>query len=257
MTESVQSVTTGTADRGSGTTPTVIEFDDVYASYGPFRALFGVSFRIGEGGALALLGANGAGKTTVARVASGLVKPTSGTVTLGGDDFTGRRAFRYARAGVTHAPEGRSVLATLTVEENLRLSFRKSLGTAGVEDGLDRAYDIFPTLGVRRAQMAGTLSGGEQRMLSLSRSLVESPKLLIADELSLGLAPIIIDHVYELLAQIRESGTALLIVEQLVGPALALCDDVAIMTHGSVSWSGPADEAAEIVTTQLFEPGAS
>jgi branched-chain amino acid transport system ATP-binding protein len=257
MTESLRSGKARTAPSASDTSPTVLEFDDVHASYGPFRALFGVSLRVGVGGALALLGANGAGKTTVARVASGLVKPTSGTVSVGGDDFTGRRAYRFARAGVTHAPEGRSVLSTLTVEENLRLSFRKSLGKAGVEDGLDRAYDIFPTLGVRRAQMAGTLSGGEQRMLSLSRSLVESPKLLIADELSLGLAPIIIDHVYELLAQIRESGTALLIVEQLVGPALALCDDVAIMTHGSVSWTGPADEAAEIVTTQLFEPGAS
>ena len=257
MTESLRSGTARTASKGSGTSPAVLEFDDVHASYGPFRALFGVSLRVGQGGALALLGANGAGKTTVARVASGLVKPTSGTVCVEGDDFTGRRAFRFARAGVTHAPEGRSVLSTLTVEENLRLSFRKSLGKEGVDEGLDRAYDIFPTLGVRRAQLAGTLSGGEQRMLSLSRSLVESPKLLIADELSLGLAPIIIDHVYELLSQIRESGTALLIVEQLVGPALALCDDVAIMTHGSVSWSGPADEAAEIVTTQLFEPGAS
>ena len=234
-----------------------LELDNVYASYGPFRALFDVSLRVDQGRALALLGANGAGKTTVARVASGLVKPTSGTVVLEGTDFTGQRAYRFARAGVTHAPEGRSVFSTLSVEENLRLSFRKSLGKAGVEEGLNRAYEIFPSLGSRRTRLAGTLSGGEQRMLSLSRALVESPKLLIADELSLGLAPIIIERVYELLGEILATGTSLLIVEQHVGPALALCDDVALMTHGSVTWHGSADEATDVVAAHLFEPGGS
>ena len=148
-------------------------------------------------GSLALLGSNGAGKTTVARVASGLVVPTSGSVLVDGEDLTGARPHQYARAGVAHAPEGRSVFATLTVAENLRLSFRRTHGASGLSSALDRAYDLFPQLGNRRSQMAGTLSGGEQRMLSMARVLVNPPKLLIADEPSLGLAPIIIDEVYQ------------------------------------------------------------
>ncbi len=168
----------------------------VAAGYGPFRALFDVSLAVAPGEAVALLGPNGAGKTTVARVATGLVRPTAGAVRVEGDDLTGAPAHRFARAGVAHAPEGRSVFATLTVEENLRLSFRRALGRAGVGAALDRAYELFPALGRRRGQLAGTLSGGEQRMLSLARVLVESPQLLIADELSLGLAPIIVDEVY-------------------------------------------------------------
>ncbi len=231
----------------------VLELRDVEAAYGPFRALFGVTVSVGEGEAVALLGANGAGKTTVARVASGLVEPTGGSVFLDGEDMTGSATYQYARAGVAHAPEGRSVFATFTVEENLLLSFTRSMGRTDAKDALARAYDLFPRLGERRKQLAGTLSGGEQRMLSLARVLVEEPRLLIADELSLGLAPIIIDSVYESLETIRASGTALLIVEQLVGPALALCDRVAFLSHGTVTWEGPADEAREVVTTELFE----
>jgi branched-chain amino acid transport system ATP-binding protein len=234
------------------TTAPVLELRNVSAGYGPFRALFDVSLEVPEGGAVALLGANGAGKTTVARVATGLVKPLKGTVAIDGRDRTGDRAFRFARAGVAHAPEGRSVFATFTVEENLSLSFRRSLGADGLSDGLGKAYDMFPQLGARRGQLAGTLSGGEQRMLSLARALVESPRLLVADELSLGLAPIIVNQVYELLARIRESGTAVLIVEQHVGHALALCDHVVLLTHGAVSWSGPAKQAQEFVATQVF-----
>lgn len=231
----------------------VLQLDAVEASYGPFRALFGVSLTVGAGDAVALLGANGAGKTTVARVASGLVTPSAGRVEVAGEDFTGRHPFEFARAGVAHAPEGRSVFATLTVEENLSLSFRQILGRHGVGIGLEQAYEIFPRLGERRAQLAGTLSGGEQRMLALARVMVEAPRLLIGDELSLGLAPIIVDEVYENLTTIRQAGTALLIVEQHVGHALELCDRVVLLDHGAASWVGPADEAAEVVVTQLFD----
>ena len=231
----------------------MLELHDVEASYGPFRALFGVSLVVGHGEAVALLGSNGVGKTTVARVASGLVSPTAGRVIVDGVDLTGRAAHDFARAGVAHAPEGRSVFATFTVEENLTLSFRHSLGRRGIRGGLQQAFDLFPRLGERRRQLAGTLSGGEQRMLSLARVLVESPALLVADELSLGLAPVIIDEVYATLDTIRANGTSLLIVEQQVGSALALCDRVVLLDHGSVTWEGDADGAADVVVRTVFD----
>jgi branched-chain amino acid transport system ATP-binding protein len=234
----------------------ILELRDVSAAYGPFRALFGVSLSVGPGEAVALLGANGAGKTTVARVATGLVAPTSGSVMVEGQNYTGAGAFRFARAGVAHAPEGRSVFATLTVEENLSLSFRQSRGRDGVGSGLEEAFGMFPVLGQRRRQLAGTLSGGEQRMLSMARVLVESPAVLVADELSLGLAPKIVDAVYESLTKLREKGSALLIVEQHVGHALDLCHRVLLLHHGGVSWEGPSDQAADRVLAELFEPAA-
>src|SRR3954452_7690894 len=146
-------------------TQPVLELRDVSAAYGPFRALFGVSVTVGAGEAVALVGSNGAGKTTVARIASGLVAPSIGAVVVGGVDLTGAPAHRFARAGVAHAPEGRSVFATLSVEENLELSFRRLRGRNGVKPALELAYEMFPVLGDRRHQHAGTLSGGEQRML--------------------------------------------------------------------------------------------
>ena len=314
-------------------TPPVLEFDEVEASYGPFRALFGVSLTIDPGEAVALVGPNGAGKTTVARLASGLVSPSAGgllidgkplssppalrklarlgpllpalrrmaaapgwvtgvlgvltavfiggrayldwpagwaafVTTLGlvllaltrmvvdsadGDEIT--RAHKFAEIGVLHAPEGRSIFADFTVEENLVLSFSRTRDRAGVDAALADAFEVFPKLGQRRGQLAGTLSGGEQRMLALARVLVEKPRLLIADELSMGLAPIVVDEVYDVLARIRETGTAMLIVEQHVGHALALCDRVVLLDHGTVSWEGPAEGAADIVVSRLFESG--
>lgn len=231
----------------------VLELCEVEAGYGPFHALFGVSLEVGEGEAVALLGPNGVGKTTVARVASGLVAPTGGSVRVAGADVTGSPAHRFARAGVAHAPEGRSVFATLTVAENLTLSFHRSLGRHAVAAGLDRAFELFPALTQRRHQLAGTLSGGEQRMLSMARVLVEEPAVLVADELSLGLAPIIVDEIYATLARLRAAGTALLIVEQHVGHALALCDRVVLLDHGTVAWTGDAVDAADRVATRVFE----
>jgi branched-chain amino acid transport system ATP-binding protein len=205
---------------------TVFELRDVAAGYGPFRALFGVSLAIEPGEALALVGPNGAG-------------------------LTGAHPFEFARAGVAHAPEGRSVFATLTVEENLVLSYRRALGRRAVRGGLERAYELFPPLEPRRRQLAGNLSGGEQRMLSMARVLVEVPKLLIADELSLGLAPIIVAQTYDSLHKLRATGTSLLIVEQHVGHALRLCDRVATLDHGTISWTGTSADALDRVTTQL------
>jgi branched-chain amino acid transport system ATP-binding protein len=224
----------------------LLELRNVEASYGPFRSLFGISFAIAEGGVTALLGSNGSGKTTVVRLCSGLLHPTAGQLFFQGEDVTDRRAFRLARLGVVHAPEGRSVFATLTVEENLALTFRQVFGRRGARAALDKAYELFPRLGDRRRQAAGTLSGGEQRMLSLSRVLVRAPKLLITDELSLGLAPLIIDEVYETLATIHESGTALLIVEQHVHQALTLADQVVVMAKGRVSLCGRTEELGDV-----------
>jgi branched-chain amino acid transport system ATP-binding protein len=233
-------------------TPT-LELRAASAAYGPFRALFDVTLSVAPGEAVALLGSNGAGKTTVARVASGLVALTSGSVLVDGKDLTGARTYEFARAGVAHAPEGRSVFATLTVEENLTLSFRRVHGRRGVRQALGRAFELFPALASRRAQTAGTLSGGEQRMLSMARVMVEVPKVVIADELSLGLAPIVVDELYRSLRRLRDDGVALLIVEQQVGHALALADRVAVLDHGTISWTGSSADAAEVVG-RAFDP---
>jgi branched-chain amino acid transport system ATP-binding protein len=226
--------------------PPLLELRDVQAGYGPFRALFGVSLAVREGSVLALLGSNGSGKTTVARVCSGLIRPTFGKFFFDGKDVTRERAYRLARAGIAQAPEGRSVFASLTVEENLLLTLRRTLGRSGAAGGLARAYEMFPPLGQRRRQVAGTLSGGEQRMLALARVLAKPPRLLVCDELSLGLAPIVVDEVYKTLATIREAGTTLLIVEQHVAHALALADDVAVLVKGRVTYGGPVAEMGDL-----------
>jgi branched-chain amino acid transport system ATP-binding protein len=236
-------------------TQPLLELRDVDAAYGPFRAIFDVSFSLRPGSVLALLGSNGSGKTTVARVCSGLVHPTSGQLMYEGDDLSKAAPHIYARRGIVHAPEGRSVFATLTVEENLELTFQRSRGRKGAKAGLDQAYHLFPRLGERRKQMAGTLSGGEQRMLSLSRALVEEPRLLIADELSLGLAPIVVDEVYRTLEKIRDLGTTLLIVEQHVHHALAIADDAIVMVKGEVAYTGPVSDLGDLQARVLGGSG--
>ncbi len=224
----------------------VLELRDVDAGYGPFRALFGVSFSIPAGHVVALLGGNGAGKTTVARLVSGLIPITAGSVRFDGVDITGMKPWRIAPLGIVQAPEGRSVFSTLTVEENLTLDFRRNLGRRGVGPGLERAYELFPRLGERRKQIAGNLSGGEQRMLSLARVLVRPPRLLVVDELSLGLAPIAIDDVYATLDQVRREGTTLLLIEQYVGHALRIADSVVLLQHGEVMYDGSASGLGDV-----------
>jgi branched-chain amino acid transport system ATP-binding protein len=217
---------------------TLLELREVSAGYGPFRAIFDVSFSVPEQGAVALLGANGAGKSTIARVVTGLVPVESGTLLFEGRDIGRLKAWKITRLGIVHAPEGRSVFGSLTVEENLTLGLARGHGRKEVAQGLDRAYAMFPRLGERRAQHAGTLSGGEQRMLSLARVLVDPPRLLIVDELSLGLAPKIIDELYATLRHVNEAGTALLIVEQYVARAVSLAQSVVVLQHGEVVFDG-------------------
>jgi len=220
----------------------LLRLESVDAGYGPFRALFGVSFSVAEHTAVALLGPNGAGKTTLARVCSGLLAPTGGHVWFAGEEVTGLPAFELARRGVIHAPEGRSVFASLSVEENLLLAFRQLLGKRETPRALAAAYELFPRLGERRGQLAGSLSGGEQRMLALARVMVSPPRLLIVDELSLGLAPIIVEEVYRNLTRIKERGTTLLIVEQQVEHALGIADHVVVLNAGEVRYDGPVTD---------------
>jgi branched-chain amino acid transport system ATP-binding protein len=224
----------------------LLELEGIEAAYGAFKALFGVTFAVQQGSVVTLLGHNGAGKTTVARVASNLIVPTKGVVRFDGIDVTGWPTWKMARLGVAHAVEGRSVFASLTVEENLLLAF----GRSGTE-ALERAYTSFPRLGERRRQEAGTLSGGEQRMLSLARVMADPPRLLIADELSLGLAPVVVDEVYRTLAEIRDAGTTLLVVEQQVHRALGLADTVVVLGNGVVRFAGPVADLGDLASELL------
>lgn len=234
------------------TAPALFELRAVEASYGPYRALFGVSFSVSEDSVVALLGSNGSGKTTIARVCSGLVRPSAGEVRYQGASITGRSAYRLARMGIVHAPEGRPVFSTLSVEENLALTFRQVFGRRGTKPALEQAYEFFPRLRERRRQLAGTLSGGEQRMLSLARVVVQSPKLLIADELSFGLAPVMIEEVYETLVAIRDRGTSLVVIEQHVRQALSIADHVVVLSKGRVALEEPVRDLAA-VTGRVLE----
>ncbi len=229
----------------------VLEVAHVSASYGPYRALFDVSFSIPAGGVVALIGSNGAGKSTVARTITGLVTATDGSVRFAGTDVTRTSAWRIARLGMAHVVEGRGIFSSLTVEENLVLVFRQRAGRSTVAENLARAYEAFPILGERRKQAAGTLSGGQQRLLSLAKVLVVPPKLLVADELSLGLAPVVVDAVYENLEAINRNGTAMLVVEQQVDRVLKLASKALVLDRGRVAYDGSPAGAASAVEQLL------
>jgi branched-chain amino acid transport system ATP-binding protein len=236
---------------GAVEAPPALELRDVSAAYGRFRALFGVSMSVPAGSVTALVGSNGAGKSTIARVASGLVPVSSGRIFFAGEDVTGLSTWRLVRLGMAHAPEGRSVFATLDVEDNLRLTFIRALGRKRAGEALERAYARFPGLADRRRQLAGTLSGGEQRMLALARVLAVPPKLLLVDELSLGLAPRVVDDVYRALREIRDAGTSLLVIEQQLPRALELAEQLVVLRKGRVIESGPVGELSDLARELL------
>ncbi len=229
----------------------VLAFDHVDASYGPYRALFNVSFGVPAGGIVALVGSNGAGKSTVARTITGLVTAAAGKVLLSGHDITRLPAYKIARLGIAHVVEGRGVFASLTVEENLTLAFRQRAGRRLLASNLERAYTAFPVLRDRRRQLAGTMSGGEQRLLSLAKVLVVPPKVLVADELSLGLAPVVVDSVYDGLREINRSGTALIVVEQQISRVLGLATKGVVLDRGRVAYDGGPAGAGEAVEALL------
>jgi branched-chain amino acid transport system ATP-binding protein len=225
----------------------VLILEHVSAAYGPYRALFDVSFSVPAGGIVALVGSNGAGKSTVARTVTGLVSVTSGQVSFCGHDITKLPAYKIARLGMAHVVEGRGVFSSLTVEENLTLAFRQRAGRKLLSANLERAYTAFPILGERRRQLGGTLSGGQQRLLSLAKVLVVPPKVLIADELSLGLAPVVVDSVYDGLREINRNGTALVVVEQQVSRVLELAGQAVVLDRGSVAYDGDPAGAGKAV----------
>jgi len=232
-----------------------LRVDHVSAAYGPYRALFDVTFAVPASGITALIGSNGAGKSTVARVVTGLLASSQGSIHLDGTDVTGLPTYKIARLGCAHVPEGRGVFADLTVEENLKILFRQKLGRRQVPDALERAYESFPILGSRRRQNGGTLSGGEQRILSLAKVLVAPPRLLVADEISLGLAPVMMDAIYDGLRKINDAGTALLIVEQQVDRVLDIALTAVVLEHGTVAYDGPAATALSAVESVLATRG--
>jgi branched-chain amino acid transport system ATP-binding protein len=221
----------------------LLEVDSVSVSYGEARALFDVSFRLDAGRAIAVLGANGAGKTSLAAAIVGVVRPAGGAVRFEGTDITRWPAHRISRAGIAYVPEGRGIYPHLTVIDNLRAMLRYAVPKDEREDAVARAIELFPLLGQRRKQAAGTLSGGEQQMLSLARVLAAPPKLLVADEMSLGLAPMMVDLVFESLGRAKAAGVTVLLVEQYVERALDLADDAIVLLQGSVAWSGAAADA--------------
>ena len=211
--------------------------DNIVAGYAETTVLRGASLTVPEGSVVALLGANGAGKTTLLRVASGLLRPTSGTMTFDGVDVTGARPHQLAVRGVCHVPEGRGVFPSLTVRENLALA-----AGPGGKDALDKAVAAFPRLGERIGQTAGTMSGGEQQMLALARAYIADPKVWLLDEVSMGLAPKIVDEIFEFLGRVAREGSSLLLVEQYVTRALALADYVYLLNRGQVAYRGEPSE---------------
>jgi branched-chain amino acid transport system ATP-binding protein len=231
----------------------ILEVRDLDVCYGTSQALFGVSLTVLPGTVVAVLGANGAGKSTLARAVSGLVRPTAGRVAFDGHDVTGSPAHRIRKLGLTYIPEGRGIFPGLSVIDNLKMAVAQER-RADRPGAIARAVERFPVLGQRSNQLAGSLSGGEQQMLALARALAVSPRLIIADEMSLGLAPLIAESVFEGLDDARKSGITIVLSEQFVHRALEMADACVILTRGHVGWTGTADEAGqEVIDRYLGE----
>jgi branched-chain amino acid transport system ATP-binding protein len=236
----------------------LLRVTDVEVAYGEARALFGVSFDVRAGSVTTVLGANGAGKSSLAAAIAGVVKLRAGRVEFDGHDITHRSSHAISKLGLAYVPESRNLFPHLSVKDNLWAQLRFSLPRAQRSDAYDRALELFPVLAERRRQSAGTLSGGEQQMLSLARVLAAAPKLLIADEMSLGLAPKMVDLVFESLATARDAGITVLLIEQFVERALGFADDAVVLRHGLVGWQGPAADAGnELVAEYLGGEAAS
>ncbi len=220
--------------------PALLEADALEAHYGWTKVLHGVHFAVEEGGITTILGANGAGKTTTLRAVCGMVK-TAGAIRFGGRRIDGRATEDIVRLGIAHAPEGRGTFVQLTVEENLRLGAYARREKARPADDFERVYGYFPVLRERRRQTAGTLSGGEQQMLALARALMSRPRLLLLDEPSLGLAPMIVREIYRIVRAInQEEGVSVLLVEQNAALALDLADHAYLLETGRVVMAGPS-----------------
>ena len=235
-------------------TEPLLQVTDLDVRYGSSKALFGVSLDVAAGTVLAVLGANGAGKSTLARAVSGLVAPTAGRLVFDGRDITGMAAHKVRTLGLTYVPEGRGIFPGLSVTDNLKMAVAQE-PRAERAGAIERAIETFPVLGERKTQRAGSLSGGEQQMLALARALAVSPKLIIADELSLGLAPLITEMVFQSLEEARRQGITIVLSEQFVHRALSMADSCVVLTRGRVGWSGRAAEAGQEVIDRYLGEG--
>jgi branched-chain amino acid transport system ATP-binding protein len=219
----------------------LLALDDVHAYYGAIHALKGVSLSVGDGEIVTLLGANGAGKSTTLKTISGLLRPRKGTIQLDGDDLTRRSATQIVKAGVAQSPEGRRLFGRMTVLENLEMGAFQRSDKPGIAEDLTRVFDLFPRLAERKSQKAGTLSGGEQQMCAMGRALLARPRLLLLDEPSMGLAPVLVERIFEVIVEINQQGTTVLLVEQNALMALEIAHRGYVLGTGKVALSDTAE----------------
>lgn len=222
----------------------LLSVEGIHVYYGSIHAIKGVSFEVNEGEIVTLIGANGAGKSTCLNTISGLLRPREGSVSFLGRNLTKTPPHRIVEMGLAQVPEGRRIFLHMSVRENLEMGAytQRSRGAAAMEEDIENVYDLFPRLGERRAQIAGTLSGGEQQMLAIGRALMSRPKLLMLDEPSMGLAPILVDEIFEIIAGLHERGATILIVEQNARMALSVADRGYVMETGVVAATGTGRE---------------
>ena len=224
----------------------MLKIENLHAAYGKVEVLHGISLEVPKGKVVTLIGSNGAGKTTTMRAISGMIKPKGGTVTLSGQDITGLESHKIARAGLAHSPEGRRVFATMSVTDNLILGafprFTRSRPRGDVNRDLEKALELFPRLKERQHQLAGTLSGGEQQMLAMARAVMLNPDVILLDEPSMGLAPILVEEVFRIILRLKEQGITMLLVEQFAAAALNVADYGYVMENGRISVHGPAEK---------------
>ena len=224
----------------------MLTIHNLHAGYGKVQVLHGLSIEVPRGKVVTLIGSNGAGKTTTMRAISGMIAPTAGEITLNGRRIDGLESFRIAKLGLAHSPEGRRVFATMTVLDNLTLgAFPRLTGSrprGDVAADLERAMDLFPRLKERRTQQAGTLSGGEQQMLAMARAVMLNPEVILLDEPSMGLAPILVAEVFRIIERLKAEGVTMLLVEQFAAAALGVADYGYVLENGRISVHGPAEQ---------------
>jgi len=221
----------------------MLKVEDMHVYYGAIHAVKGVSFEVDQGEIVALIGANGAGKSTILKTVSGLMHPRSGSITFMDKNIAHADAYKLLREGLAHVPEGRRIFLQMTVQENLEMGAYTQKNVA--KEDLDRVFTLFPRLQERRKQIAGTLSGGEQQMLAMSRALMSKPKLMMLDEPSMGLAPILVDQIFSIIKELHASGTTILLVEQNASKALEIADRAYVLETGSITLSGTGAELAK------------
>ncbi len=220
----------------------ILKVDDIHVYYGAIHAVKGISFEVNEGEIVALIGANGAGKSTILKTISGLMHPRSGNITFMDQNITHTDAYKLVRQGLAHVPEGRRIFLQMSVQENLEMGAFTQKTVS--KDDLEYVFDLFPRLKERRKQVAGTLSGGEQQMLAMSRALMSHPKLMMLDEPSMGLAPILVDQIFSIIKQLHAAGTTILLVEQNASKALQVADRAYVLETGAITLSGTGKELA-------------